>query len=446
MIMEEICTSPWLFGIIMFIGGAGCGNTIPNDSEGMVANGEIYDSVKYPYVMHVIARGQLGAHTCTGSLINPVFVLTAAHCTDNMSPSNMEVVRGHYYKSWQDNTLRKQVKTIYQHEKYINGTNDVPDISLLEIESEYEGFTEFVEIAGTPEEFENDKTLPCVVIGFGRMETQKSPDKDGYQANVLAGYGKTACHHFMNDDEWKFYVCARPNKKMVCQGDSGGPLICNGKQYGSVKDGFNFVTGNFTVCGDPDVQTRHLFLYMFKEWIFNIIKPDDDEYEYDYEYNPAVSLKSSSSDPHRLLRKYINDFNIIRQQKNGWDIDMMYGYRFDEETCRLLYKMTIKNPVDINDEQKASKVVLSIKGLISRTIEGKILPELDKINHPFTYSSKNSVKAVLKNMYGIDLEKEIVANSVEKHINLLNLFYGLTVQDGYYNLGFDKVIVGKTKE
>lgn len=68
-----------------------------------------------------------------------------------------------------------------------------------QIESEYEDFTEFAQIAGSPEDFESNQTIPCVVIGFGRMETQTLPAYDGYQTDVLAGYGSQACHHTMND-------------------------------------------------------------------------------------------------------------------------------------------------------------------------------------------------------------------------------------------------------
>lgn len=133
------------------------------------------------------------------------------------------------------------------------------------------------------------------------METQKLPDRDGYQADVLAGYSAEACNSDENSDEWKFYVCARPNKKMVCHGDSGGPMICNGKQYGIVKDGFNLDGKNVTECGDPNVQTRHLFLYMFKEWIFNII-------EEEYEYDSAVSLN-----PMKLIIVYVLILKTVNQ-------------------------------------------------------------------------------------------------------------------------------------
>lgn len=64
------------------------------------------------------------------------------------------------------------------------------------------------------------------------------------------------------------FLCAIPDRQMICEGDSGGPLICNGYQYGIASHGMNYVDpdGEFE-CGSAHIQTRHLFLHPFKEWI-----------------------------------------------------------------------------------------------------------------------------------------------------------------------------------
>lgn len=55
---------------------------------------------------------------------------------------------------------------------------------------------------------------------------------------------------------------------MVCPGDSGGPLICRGFQYGIASHGYNFVNASGEiVCGSTNVQTRHLFVYAYRDWI-----------------------------------------------------------------------------------------------------------------------------------------------------------------------------------
>lgn len=59
----------------------------------LVSKGEIYDSDMYPYVVRLYLSSVVRTFTCTGSLVSPLFVLTAAHCTDGSREFNIKVNR-----------------------------------------------------------------------------------------------------------------------------------------------------------------------------------------------------------------------------------------------------------------------------------------------------------------------------------------------------------------
>lgn len=71
------------------------GNVSNYENKGLIANGQIYDINKYPFVVCIIINIVLKFTTkrgfCTGSLISQWFVITAAHCTDNVTISNINV-------------------------------------------------------------------------------------------------------------------------------------------------------------------------------------------------------------------------------------------------------------------------------------------------------------------------------------------------------------------
>lgn len=61
---------------------------------------------------------------------------------------------------------------------------------------------------------------------------------------------------------------------MICPGDSGGPLICNGFQYGIASHGWNYKDDDAEriICGSPDIQTRHLLVHQYADWINYVIE------------------------------------------------------------------------------------------------------------------------------------------------------------------------------
>jgi secreted trypsin-like serine protease len=61
---------------------------------------------------------------------------------------------------------------------------------------------------------------------------------------------------------------------MVCIGDSGGALMCHGFLFGITSHGYNYYPGMAhlkTECGDSRVQTRHIFIYAYRNWIDDIM-------------------------------------------------------------------------------------------------------------------------------------------------------------------------------
>jgi len=210
----------------------------------------------------MLTRGVGGSLMCGGSLVAPDVVVTAGHCCDGMSASQLGVVVGsHELYSDDPDQEAFAVREVKLHEGYDHSTI-TNDICLLFLDGEADFSSPNIGPIALPTNGEEyAEGTECIVSGWGTTSAGGSLASTLQKVTVPVVSDDHCRDSYGQSDITDSMICAGLDQggKDSCQGDSGGPFMCGNQLSGVVSWGYGCAE-----AGYPGVYTQTSY---FIDWI-----------------------------------------------------------------------------------------------------------------------------------------------------------------------------------
>ncbi|XP_023301614.2 trypsin [Lucilia cuprina] len=242
----------------------------PVDVSPFIIGGENATENSAPYLVSLSISSIAYAHSCAGTIIGKEWVLTAAHCVQEMKELAGDVVGLPVYAGLTDrnNLTEAQVVTVdfaFNHKQF-TGLEGSEDIALLHVTPSFE-FSSKVKQVALPYKNEVYNNETSANYGWGLDDPEGVLFVNKLQVAKSAILSQEECKESLPSDAplTSKHICV---KVAACYGDGGSPLVV--ERPGNVAELAGITSWGYLPCGYNNRPTVYTAVSQYVDWIAEV--------------------------------------------------------------------------------------------------------------------------------------------------------------------------------
>ncbi|XP_018106338.1 tissue-type plasminogen activator isoform X3 [Xenopus laevis] len=252
-----------------------CGTRRPSLPQFKIRGGRGAKITSHPWqaAIFYVSRRVAGEHfLCGGTLIHSCWVLSAAHCFNDISTApQLRVILGRTMQTVPGDEEQKfTVDELHLHPDFDSNTFD-NDIALLKLHSTSGSCAKETESTRPACFPDSEMTLPdwteCEISGYGKHEEFDLLYSEQLKEGHVRLYPDSMCTPERLSDQivTKNMLCAGDTRNLddACKGDSGGPLVCPHEGHMHLMGIVSWGIG----CGKKDTPGVYTRVTRYVDWI-----------------------------------------------------------------------------------------------------------------------------------------------------------------------------------
>lgn len=233
-----------------------------------IYKGKSSEPNQFPFFAFLELNSERGIRVCGGSIISNEWILTAAHCLEDVEFMDINLGLHSYYEDKERTRYRVEKSGLYMHPEYNTSFNSTHDIGLIHLSERINFTSRIQQVKLSIQKNHRLGSVDVIAVGNGRTGDYEFRTPNFVQYALMRTIPMEECKKYfreLREHESTVFCSVSDVGSSICVGDSGSGVIRKG-DYTLIGIS-SFANADSCESGKPQAFTD---VSLYFDWILEV--------------------------------------------------------------------------------------------------------------------------------------------------------------------------------